>query len=160
MYVDHAAGPPISQSGGFITETGMRGLGSSRGAAVWHYNPEGSGEVPSVPQRAAANTGKCHTLAGSVSLVAVSAFAFKGTTANARQTANELGANYLLQGSVRHAGNRLRISAQLIDVSGRPAFAAALSGETSVTSTPATLLEEEAVARSGVSVWTKTPSMP
>ncbi len=89
-----------------------------------------------------------------------SAFAFKGTTANARQTANELGANYLLQGSVRHAGNRLRISAQLIDVSGRPAFAAALSGETSVTSTPATLLEEEAVARSGVSVWTKTPSMP
>jgi TolB-like protein len=46
-----------------------------------------------------------------------SAFAFKGTTANARQTANELGANYLLQGSVRHAGNRLRISAQLIDVS-------------------------------------------
>jgi len=39
-------------------------------------------------------------------------------------------------------------------------FDAALFGKTSVTSTPATLPEEEAVARSGVNVWIETPSKP
>jgi TolB-like protein len=47
-----------------------------------------------------------------------SAATFKGATKDARTIARELGARYLLEGSVRKAENRLRISAQLIDADG------------------------------------------
>jgi adenylate cyclase len=40
---------------------------------------------------------------------------FKGTTKDARTIARELGTRFLLEGSVRRADNRLRITAQLID---------------------------------------------
>jgi non-specific serine/threonine protein kinase len=40
---------------------------------------------------------------------------FKGATKDARAIARALGAQYLLEGSVRRADNRLRITAQLID---------------------------------------------
>jgi len=43
-----------------------------------------------------------------------SAFKFKGSKSAADQIGRELGANYLLEGSVRGAGNRVRITAQLI----------------------------------------------
>ncbi|MBK5569263.1 adenylate/guanylate cyclase domain-containing protein [Ensifer sp. SSB1] len=42
-------------------------------------------------------------------------FTYKGRTVNLEQTAKELGVAYLLEGSVRRAGNRVRINAQLID---------------------------------------------
>lgn len=44
-----------------------------------------------------------------------STFAYKGTSLNVRQIAKELDARYVLEGSVRKAGNRVRITAQLID---------------------------------------------
>jgi adenylate cyclase len=44
-----------------------------------------------------------------------SSFVYKGTTKDVRQVAHELGAQYVLEGSVRKGGNRLRITAQLID---------------------------------------------
>ena len=44
-----------------------------------------------------------------------SAFAYKGKTTNVAQVAAELGVRYVLEGSVRKAGNRVRINAQLID---------------------------------------------
>lgn len=44
-----------------------------------------------------------------------SSFAFKGRNVDAREIARELGVRYLLEGSVRKAGNRLRITGQLID---------------------------------------------
>lgn len=44
-----------------------------------------------------------------------SVFAFKGKSADVRRIAEELGANYVVEGSVRKAGNRVRITAQLID---------------------------------------------
>ena len=44
-----------------------------------------------------------------------SAFAFKGQSISTKQIAQELGARYLLEGSVRHVGNRVRVTAQLID---------------------------------------------
>ena len=44
-----------------------------------------------------------------------SAFTFKGTTANVRDIAAKLGVGWVLEGSVRQSGNRLRITAQLID---------------------------------------------
>jgi TolB-like protein/cytochrome c-type biogenesis protein CcmH/NrfG len=46
-----------------------------------------------------------------------SAFAFKGTNEDVRTIAGKLGVSNLLQGSVRKAGNRLRITAQLIRAS-------------------------------------------
>lgn len=46
-----------------------------------------------------------------------SAFAFKGKNENLRVIGQALGATYLLEGSVRQAGNRVRISAQLIRAS-------------------------------------------
>jgi adenylate cyclase len=44
-----------------------------------------------------------------------SSFAYKGTAINVRTVAGELGVQYLLEGSVRRADNRVRVTAQLID---------------------------------------------
>ena len=44
-----------------------------------------------------------------------STFAYKGTSPDVRQVAKELGARYILEGSVRKAAGRVRISAQLIE---------------------------------------------
>ena len=44
-----------------------------------------------------------------------SSFAYKGTSPDVRQVAKELGAHYVLEGSVRKFGNRVRVTAQLID---------------------------------------------
>ena len=43
------------------------------------------------------------------------AFTFKGQAVDVRAVARELGVRYVLEGSVRRAGNRVRITAQLID---------------------------------------------
>jgi adenylate cyclase len=44
-----------------------------------------------------------------------SAFQYKGKAVDLRQIGRELGARYLLEGSVRRSGDRIRITAQLID---------------------------------------------
>ncbi len=44
-----------------------------------------------------------------------STFVYKGQAFDLRRIAEELGVRYVLEGSVRHGGNRLRITAQLID---------------------------------------------
>jgi len=44
-----------------------------------------------------------------------SSFAYKGRSPDIRQVGRDLGVRYVLEGSVRRAGNRLRITAQLID---------------------------------------------
>ncbi len=44
-----------------------------------------------------------------------STFAYKGKTHDVRQVAEELGIRYVLEGSVRRAGDQVRINAQLID---------------------------------------------
>ena len=44
-----------------------------------------------------------------------SSFVFKGQAIDVRQISRELGVRYLLEGSVRKAANRVRITAQLID---------------------------------------------
>jgi TolB-like protein/tetratricopeptide (TPR) repeat protein len=44
-----------------------------------------------------------------------STFTYKGRAVEIRQVARELGVRYVLEGSVRKAGNRVRITAQLID---------------------------------------------
>jgi len=45
-----------------------------------------------------------------------SSFAFKGKNINIREVAEALDVGYVLEGSIRKAGNRVRITAQLIDV--------------------------------------------
>lgn len=42
-------------------------------------------------------------------------FAYKGRSADIRELSRELGVRYVLQGSLRRAGNRVRVSAQLAD---------------------------------------------
>jgi adenylate cyclase len=44
-----------------------------------------------------------------------SAFQYKGRAVDIRQVGRELGARYVLEGSVRRSGSRIRITAQLID---------------------------------------------
>ena len=43
------------------------------------------------------------------------AFGFKGKSPNVKEVAHQLGVSHVLEGSVRKAGNRVRITAQLID---------------------------------------------
>jgi TolB-like protein/Tfp pilus assembly protein PilF len=45
----------------------------------------------------------------------ISSFVYKGRTVDVRQAARELGVRYIVEGSVRRAGERLRIAAQLVD---------------------------------------------
>jgi TolB-like protein len=47
-----------------------------------------------------------------------SSFTYRGKMVDIRQVSLELGARYILEGSVRKAGNRIRVTAQLIDGSG------------------------------------------
>ena len=44
-----------------------------------------------------------------------SSFTYKGNTVDVKRAARELGVRYILEGSVRKGGNRVRITAQLID---------------------------------------------
>jgi adenylate cyclase len=44
-----------------------------------------------------------------------STFAYRGTSVNVKQVSKELGVRHILEGSVRKAGNRIRVTAQLID---------------------------------------------
>ncbi|TDJ16186.1 MAG: adenylate/guanylate cyclase domain-containing protein [Gammaproteobacteria bacterium] len=44
-----------------------------------------------------------------------SSFTYKGKAVNIRQVARELGVRYVLEGSVRRVGDRVRVNAQLID---------------------------------------------
>jgi len=44
-----------------------------------------------------------------------SVFAYRGSVAGAQRISEELGAGFILEGSIRRVGNRVRINAQLID---------------------------------------------
>jgi adenylate cyclase len=48
-----------------------------------------------------------------------SSFTYKGRAVDVKQVARELGVRYVLEGSVRKAGNRVRITGQLIDTASR-----------------------------------------
>ena len=44
-----------------------------------------------------------------------SSFVYKGRAVDVKQVARELGVRYVLEGGVRKVGNRVRITAQLVD---------------------------------------------
>jgi len=48
-----------------------------------------------------------------------SSFTYKGQTVDAQRVARELGVRYVLEGSVRRGGDRVRVSAQLVDAETR-----------------------------------------
>jgi adenylate cyclase len=52
-----------------------------------------------------------------------SSFTYKGTSPDVRAVAKELGVGYVLEGSVRRAGDQVRITAQLIDAEGHHVWA-------------------------------------
>ena len=52
-----------------------------------------------------------------------STFAYKGKSMDLREVAAELGAGYILEGSVRKAGDKVRITGQLIDAEGHHVWA-------------------------------------
>jgi adenylate cyclase len=54
-------------------------------------------------------------LSGLLVIARNSSFAYKGKAINLQKVASELGVRYVLEGSVRKSGERVRISAQLID---------------------------------------------
>ena len=59
-----------------------------------------------------------------------SSFTYKGTPVNTRQVAHELGVRYLLEGSVRKSGGRVRVTGQLIEAaSGRHLWADRFDGD-------------------------------
>ena len=65
-----------------------------------------------------------------------SAFTYKGKAVDVKQVGRELGVRYVLEGSVRRAGDRVRVNAQLID-----AESAATSGRSDTTATWIDLFE-------------------
>jgi tetratricopeptide (TPR) repeat protein len=56
----------------------------------------------------------CHSL---MVIARNSSFVYKGKTVDVRQIGRELGVRYVLEGSVRRGGNRVRFTGQLIDAS-------------------------------------------
>jgi adenylate cyclase len=48
-----------------------------------------------------------------------SSFKFKGKAVDIKQVARDLGVRYVLEGSVRKSGNRIRITGQLIDAASK-----------------------------------------
>ena len=48
-----------------------------------------------------------------------SSFTYRGRAVDVKQVGSELGVRYILKGSVRKAGNRIRIAGQLIDTETR-----------------------------------------
>jgi adenylate cyclase len=46
-----------------------------------------------------------------------SSFAYKGKAVDIKQVVNDLGVSYVVEGSVRRAGDRIRVTAQLVDTS-------------------------------------------
>ena len=56
-------------------------------------------------------------LSGLAVIARHSSFSYKGVSAKAKDIGKDLGVEYLLEGSVRKSGNRVRVTAQLIDTS-------------------------------------------
>ncbi len=72
---------------------------------------------------------RCHSL---FVIARNSSFVYKGKSVDIRQVGRELGVRYVLEGSVRRGGDRLRITGQLIDAtSGAHIWADRFEGETS-----------------------------
>ncbi len=109
------------------------GAAPSAGEATTSTSPAGAGEKPSIavlpfdnlsndPEQDYFADGLAEDLITELSrdpdllvIARNSSFAYKGQSPDIRQVAKELGVRYVLEGSVRRAGNRIRLNAQLIE---------------------------------------------
>jgi TolB-like protein len=98
-----------------------------------------------------------------------SSFAFKGQTRDIREIGRILGARYVLEGSVRKVGNRVRLTAQLIDsLDGHHLWADRFDGglddvfdlQDRITQDIVSALEVRLVAGEQVRVWRKRSGSP
>jgi adenylate cyclase len=98
-----------------------------------------------------------------------SSFAFKGQTRDIREIGRILGARYVLEGSVRKIGNRVRLTAQLIDsLDGHHLWADRFDGglddvfdlQDRITQDIVSALEVRLVAGEQVRVWRKRSGSP
>jgi TolB-like protein len=96
-----------------------------------------------------------------------STFVYKGRAVDVRQVASRLGVRYVLEGSVRRAGQRLRISAQLIDaVTGGHHWAEQYDRELGdifaiqdeITRSVVAAIEPRLLAAEGVRAFSRSPS--
>lgn len=95
-----------------------------------------------------------------------STFVFKGQPVDARRLGNDLNVNYMIEGSVRRAGNRVRVTAQLIDTrTGDHLWAGRYDGtlddifdlQDRITSTIVGTIEPELVRAEGLRLQGKPP---
>jgi tetratricopeptide (TPR) repeat protein len=95
-----------------------------------------------------------------------STFVYKGRAVDIREVASKLGVRYVLEGSVRRAGQRLRISAQLIDaVTGGHHWAGQYDRELGdifaiqdeITSSVVAAIEPRLLAAEGVRAFSRSP---
>jgi TolB-like protein/Flp pilus assembly protein TadD len=95
-----------------------------------------------------------------------STFVYKGKSVDIKQIRRELGVRYILEGSVRKAGNRLRISAQLVDAtSGTHHWAESYDRELTdifalqddITRSVTAAIEPKLVAVEGIRAQTRSP---
>jgi TolB-like protein len=98
-----------------------------------------------------------------------SSFVFKGQTRDIREIGRLLGARYVLEGSVRKAGNRVRLAAQLIDsLNGSHVWADRFEGDLDdvfelqdrITQDIVAALEVKLTHGEQVRVWRKRPGSP
>jgi len=96
-----------------------------------------------------------------------SSFAYKGKTVDVKRAARELGVRYILEGSVRRAANRVRITAQLIDAStGNHVWADRYDGDLTdifalqdeITRKVVTAIEPRLLEAEGVRALTRAPA--
>src|SRR6516165_3409456 len=96
-----------------------------------------------------------------------SSFAYKGKSVDVKRAARELGVRYILEGSVRRAGNRVRITAQLIDAStGNHVWADRYDGDLTdifalqdeITRKVVTAIEPRLLEAEGVRALTRAPA--
>jgi TolB-like protein/class 3 adenylate cyclase/thioredoxin-like negative regulator of GroEL len=96
-----------------------------------------------------------------------SSFAYKGKAVDVKRAARELGVRYILEGSVRRAGNRVRITAQLIDAAtGNHVWADRYDGDLSdifalqdeITRKVVTAIEPRLLEAEGVRALTRAPA--
>jgi TolB-like protein len=59
-----------------------------------------------------------------------STFTYKYKAVEVKQVARELGVRYVLEGSVRSVGQRVRVTAQLVDAEGSPATRSGIQSQT------------------------------
>ena len=134
----------VGRIDGAFRDGGRRELKNiGRPIAIWHWSPEGArsapAAVPALPDKPSIAVlpfdnmssdpdqeyfadGVVEAITAALSRIKAffviarnSAFTYKGRAVNVREIGRELGVAYVLEGSVQRAGNRVRITVQLIE---------------------------------------------